>query len=55
MFAIGFVQLRRGLLEHIQDGRLSTIEFAVLDCLIMLADIDSGKGKINAPSTLLSS
>jgi hypothetical protein len=45
----GFVQLRRGILEHIHDGRLSTIEFAVLNCLIMLADKETGIGEINAP------
>jgi hypothetical protein len=49
MFSIGFVQFRRGILEHINDGRLSTIEFAALVCLILLADIDSGRGKINGP------
>jgi hypothetical protein len=45
----GFVQLRRGILEHIHDGRLTTIEFAVVSCLIMLADKETGRGEINAP------
>jgi hypothetical protein len=45
----GFVPLRRGILEHIHDGRLTTIEFAVISCLIMLADKETGRGEINAP------
>jgi hypothetical protein len=49
MIFYGFVQLRRGILEHVHDGRLTTIEFAVLDCLIMLADKETGRGEINAP------
>lgn len=44
----GYVQLRRGLLEHVHDGRLSLIEFAVLTTLILLADKSSGSGTINA-------
>lgn len=46
---IGFVQLRRGILEHTQSGRLSTHEYAVHSVLIMLADKETGRGEINAP------
>jgi hypothetical protein len=45
----GLIQLRRGILEHIHSGRLSTLEFAALNCLIMLADKETGQGEINAP------
>ena len=44
----GYVQLRRGLLFHLQDGRLSLLEYAVLITLIMLADKETGSGTINA-------
>jgi hypothetical protein len=44
----GYVQLRRGLLEHLQDGRLSLLEYAVLVALILLASKESGSGTINA-------
>jgi hypothetical protein len=45
----GYVPLRRGVLKNIHEGDLSTIEFAVLVVLIMLANEDTGKGEINAP------
>jgi hypothetical protein len=44
----GWVQLRRGLIEHLHDGRLTVMEFSVLVVLIMLASKDSGSGTINA-------
>lgn len=46
---VGFVQLRRGILEHIHNGRLTTHEFAALNVLIMIADKGTGAGEINAP------
>lgn len=44
----GYVQLRRGLMEHLQDGRLSLLEYAVLIGLILLASKETGSGTINA-------
>jgi len=44
----GYVQLRRGLLEHLQDGRLTPLEFATLTTLILLASKDTGSSTINA-------
>ena len=40
--------LRRGLIEHLQDGRLTVKEFSVLIGLIMLASKDTGSSTINA-------
>lgn len=45
----GYVALRRGIAEHLHDGRLTTAEFAALVCLIMLADSSTGQGCINGP------
>jgi hypothetical protein len=45
----GWVQLRRGILNHLHEGKLSNIEFLVLVVLIMLADKETGAGTINAP------
>lgn len=47
---IGYVQLRRGIMDHLVDGRLSNNEALVLIWLIMLADKSTGAGTINAPS-----
>lgn len=44
----GFVQLRRGLLTHLMDGRISPNEFAVFTILLMLADKETGSYRINA-------
>lgn len=46
----GYVALRRGLLAHLQDGRLSNAEALALTVLIMLADKSTGAGTINAPT-----
>ncbi len=48
----GYVPLRRGLLEHVQTGNLSTQEFAVFTVLVLLADKETGSGRINAPVLL---
>jgi hypothetical protein len=48
MYFSGWVPLRRGLIEHLQDGRLTVKEFSVLVVLIMLASKDSGSGTMNA-------
>ena len=45
----GWVQLRRGILDHLREGKLSNNEFLVLVVLIMLADKQTGAGTINAP------
>jgi hypothetical protein len=44
----GYIQLRRGLLEHLHDGRISLLEFAVLTVLITIASKETGSGTINA-------
>jgi hypothetical protein len=46
----GWVQLRRGILDHLHEGKLSNNEFLVLVVLIMLADKKTGAGTINAPA-----
>ena len=46
----GYVPLRRGIIEHLMNGRLSNNEGLVLIFLIMLADKATGRGTINAPS-----
>ena len=47
---VGWVQLRRGILDHLHEGKLSILEFLVLIVLIMLADKETGRGTINAPT-----
>jgi len=37
-----FVQLRRGLLEHVETGRLSAREFAAYVLIVLLADASTG-------------
>jgi len=49
MIFAGYVQLRRGLMEHTYDGRLSNNEALTLVYLTMLADKETGRGLINAP------
>ena len=46
----GWVPLRRGLVEHMSTGKLSSQEAIVLVTLIALADKETGSGTINAPS-----
>lgn len=46
----GYVGVRRGLLAHLQDGKLSNTEALVLVILILLADKSTGSGTINAPT-----
>lgn len=46
----GWVQLRRGVLDHLHEGKLSNNEMLVLLVLIMLADKGTGAGTINAPT-----
>jgi hypothetical protein len=41
----GFVKLRRNLLCHLEDGRLSMNEFAVYVAMIILAESDTGELK----------
>lgn len=45
----GYVPLRRGVLEHTMAGKLSTQEFAAFTALVLLADKETGAGRINAP------
>jgi hypothetical protein len=52
MNVVGYVPVRRGILDHTHDGRLSTHEFAVLSVLILLADKETGRGTINAPTLI---
>jgi hypothetical protein len=40
--------MRRGLVEHLIDGRLNGTEFAVLTLLIGMADSATGSGTVNA-------
>jgi hypothetical protein len=45
----GYVQLRRGILDHTISGDLSLQEFAAFTVLVLLADKSTGAGKINGP------
>jgi hypothetical protein len=47
---VGYVPLRRGLLSHIQDGRLTNNEALTFVVLLMLADKETGSGTINSPT-----
>jgi hypothetical protein len=42
--------MRRGILDHLREGKLSIHEFLALVVLIMLADKRTGAGTINAPA-----
>ena len=46
----GFVPLRRGLIEHTADGRLTNNEALVFVWLLMLADHKTGSYTINGPT-----
>jgi hypothetical protein len=48
----GWVQMRRGILDHLVDGRLTANEFTALTVLILLADGGTGGYTINAPTLL---
>jgi len=45
----GWVQYRRGIIEHVLDGRLTGHEHYALSQLILLADAATGGDRINAP------
>jgi hypothetical protein len=47
---VGYVALRRGLLSHIQEGRLTNNEALTFVVLLMLADKETGSGTINSPT-----
>lgn len=44
----GYVQKRRGVLQHLVDGRMTPNEYFVFDILLILADHNTGCGMINA-------
>ena len=44
----GYVQLRRGLLTHLNERRITLNEFVVFNILLMLADKETGSYKTNA-------
>jgi len=44
----GWVKARRGVLSHLQDGRMPPNEFVVFHILLYLADKATGSGKINS-------
>jgi hypothetical protein len=44
----GYVQKRRGVLQHLVDGRMTPNEYFVFDILLILADHKTGSGMINA-------
>lgn len=52
----GFIKLRRGIIEHLQSGRMTADEFCVFSLLLPLADFRSGtwQGSGVALSTYLS-
>lgn len=46
----GWVPMRRGIVTHLIDRRLSIAEYAVLSLLILLADKETGGYTINVPT-----
>jgi hypothetical protein len=46
----GYVPVRRGLVTHLQTGRMTVNEYVVFNLLLMLADHETGTGLINAPA-----
>ena len=42
MANVGYVQLRRGILEHLQDGRMTSDEFAAFTVVLLKADHKTG-------------
>jgi hypothetical protein len=46
----GYVQKRRGVLQHLVDGRMTPNEYFVFDILLILANHKTGCGMINAPA-----
>ena len=46
----GYVQLRRGILDHLRDGRVSPSQFAIYCVLILEADSSSGVVRSSAKS-----
>jgi hypothetical protein len=44
----GHVQLRRGILDHLYEGRLTGNEFLAFTILLILADKKTGGYRINA-------
>src|SRR3954470_14540893 len=45
----GWVQYRRGIIEHVLDGRLKGLEHYALSQLILMADASTGGYNVNAP------
>lgn len=45
----GWVKVRRGLIDHLADGRMTPNEYLLFMMLLMMADSSTGKGTINAP------
>jgi hypothetical protein len=43
----GWLKFRRGIMDHLMDGRLSGKEYIALTALIIMADASTGCGKIN--------
>ena len=44
----GFVKLRRGIVDHLREGKLNSTEFAVFQLLVLMADSSTGSHTINA-------
>src|SRR6266404_5992611 len=45
----GYVQIRRGIMDHLKDGRLTLREFEVFFILLMWADARTGIASTNGP------
>jgi hypothetical protein len=48
-----FVQIRRGILQHVKDGRLSPNSFTVYMTIILLADASTGMWRGSAPALVV--
>jgi hypothetical protein len=51
-FSGGFVQVRRGVLEHLYSGKLNPTQFQVFVMMILLADKATGIWKGSAPALI---
>jgi hypothetical protein len=47
--SLGWVKVRRGLIEHLAQGIITPNEFTVFLILLLMADSATGSGTVNAP------
>ena len=45
----GYIPKRRGLIEHLYDGRLTPMDYLVFDLLLLWGDANTGIATTNGP------